>query len=291
MEAPGPARKSAFVVLLVRANLGSAGNLTEPPWEIFTLFSCIKSSTQLKNLRNDIWSFLLAYLGSALCSFPVQFSVGWHSPGTCPPQGLGGDRARHSAGSRTHLPLSPTRCPLECLLMFACHPGRSRSSKKVRQLIQRCPCERNGHDMKLARWHLCPHPSLFQKYRQSFLSQRRCEFLPRGVEVQIPSSNRKCTRGIKSKLRPPRPAQGPARRSPSPAATRGPLCSRTNLHISASPRFLKPFLHTPHPPDLLRPCPTDRERSHSPSFFPMPTVRESDLLCVSLGAAPMSHLG
>ena len=45
-----PARRSSLVVLLVGANLGSAGNLVETPWEIFTLFSCIKrSSTQLKN--------------------------------------------------------------------------------------------------------------------------------------------------------------------------------------------------------------------------------------------------
>lgn len=52
----GPARRSLLVVLLVGANLGSAGNLVETPWEIFTLFSCIKSSTQLKNLKSDIWS-------------------------------------------------------------------------------------------------------------------------------------------------------------------------------------------------------------------------------------------
>ena len=45
-----PARRSSLVVLLVGANLGSAGNLVETPWEIFTLFSSIKrSSTQLKN--------------------------------------------------------------------------------------------------------------------------------------------------------------------------------------------------------------------------------------------------
>lgn len=45
MEVPSPARKSSLVVLLARANLGSAGNLVETPWEIFTLLSCIKSST------------------------------------------------------------------------------------------------------------------------------------------------------------------------------------------------------------------------------------------------------
>jgi hypothetical protein len=45
MEVPSPARKSSLVVLLARANLGSAGNLLETPWEIFTLLSCIKSST------------------------------------------------------------------------------------------------------------------------------------------------------------------------------------------------------------------------------------------------------
>lgn len=54
MEVPSPARKSSLVVLLVKANLGSAGNLVETPREIFTLFSYIRSSTQLQNLRNDI---------------------------------------------------------------------------------------------------------------------------------------------------------------------------------------------------------------------------------------------
>lgn len=48
MEAPGPARKSPLVVLLVRANLGNAGSLVETPWEILASFSCTKSSAQLE---------------------------------------------------------------------------------------------------------------------------------------------------------------------------------------------------------------------------------------------------
>lgn len=69
MEVPSPARKSSFVVLLARANLGSAGNLVETPWEIFTLLSCIKSSTWLQNPPEWHLDSLSASLGKPdICS-------------------------------------------------------------------------------------------------------------------------------------------------------------------------------------------------------------------------------
>lgn len=55
VEVPGCARKPPLSVLLVRANLGRAGNLAETPREIFTWFSCPRSSTQLQDLRGAIW--------------------------------------------------------------------------------------------------------------------------------------------------------------------------------------------------------------------------------------------
>ena len=107
------------------------------------------------------------------------------------------------------------------------------------------PLRKNGQHKNWVRWHLFPYPSLFTKYYKSFPSLRRWEFSLQEVNVQIPPSDRKCVWGIKPKLRRAHPAQGPAGRLPSHAATPGPLCSRTNLRIPASPPFLKPFLHTP----------------------------------------------
>lgn len=107
MEVPGPARKSAFVVLLVRANLGSAGNLVETPWEIFTLFSCIKCSTQLKNLRDDIWPpYWLIWAKTCVLS-RCNSASGGTAVGPWALQGQGRQGAGHSAGSANVLPSPP----------------------------------------------------------------------------------------------------------------------------------------------------------------------------------------
>lgn len=127
MEVPGPARKSV-VVLLVRANLGSAGNLTETPREIFTLFSCIKSSTQLQNLRNDIW-LPTGLSGLNLAFSPAQFSLGQQSQVT----GLTGVWGRdvRPAGS-CMCPFTLHRhCPRKCVLIFPSHPRKLSQSRGV----------------------------------------------------------------------------------------------------------------------------------------------------------------
>lgn len=127
MEVPGAARKSV-VVLLVRANLGSAGNLTETPREIFTLFSCIKGSTQLQNLRNDIW-LPTGSSGLSLAFSPAQFRLRQQSQVT----GLTGAWGRDlcPAGSCMRPFTLHRHCARKCVLIFPSHPRKLSQSRGV----------------------------------------------------------------------------------------------------------------------------------------------------------------
>jgi hypothetical protein len=62
MEVPSLARKSPLVVLLVRAKLGSAGNLVEPRGKFLPCFPAEeKFHSTIKPLKYPV-EFLLAYL-------------------------------------------------------------------------------------------------------------------------------------------------------------------------------------------------------------------------------------
>lgn len=126
------------MVLLVGANLGSAGNLVETPWEIFTLFSCIKSSTQLKNLKSDIWSPYTGLSGLNLAFFlhcnSVSGSTAWgHRPGWA-------ERfTGHPVGTSLCRPISRTCHPVKCVFLPPSHPrrpGRPGGANKMSEFIQ-----------------------------------------------------------------------------------------------------------------------------------------------------------
>jgi len=90
MEVPGPARRVPLVVLLVGANLGSAGNLVETPWEIFTLFSCIKKFHSVTKTSEVTSGLPTGLSGLNLASSPSAIRYQEVPPGDTAGQELGG---------------------------------------------------------------------------------------------------------------------------------------------------------------------------------------------------------